>query len=189
MTSLKRSPKLIKNYGAKIISYGLIALGIVLVVAVAIIRPNKSFSKDLFNYSQNPKLTNFSSPFSQSITITESKPSYIEFRFEDDSIEKHRYVVTLAHDSKTIFEYEYAGTSIFRIPIDDKGLKPDDVVNLEVKCLDSCEDVKINLYDIDGKKYPKMLIAGFGQDISMYWYGAFAAAIGLTLLPLSKEQK
>lgn len=189
MTSLKRSPKLIKNYGAKIISYGLIILGIILLIAIAIIRPIKSFPKDAFDYPQNPELTTFSSPFSQSITITGSRPSYIEFRFEDDSIERHPYAVTLTHNSKTIFEYEYAGDDTFRIPIDDKDLKSDDTVDLEIKCLDSCKDVKINLYDVDGEKHPKILVASSGQDISLYWYGVFAIVVGLTLLPLSKEQK
>lgn len=183
--------EVIKKNHKKIVSYTLIILGIIALIIIAIIRPIKPFPKEIYNYNLSPKLSEINSSLAQNITIPDSNPAFLELRFEDDSINQYSYTITLAHNSEIIFEHLYNNeqSNIIRIPTSEVNLQKDDVVNLEINCIDSCKNAKINLYDIDGKLYPKILIAYYKQDISLYWYGVFLITVGFTLLPLSKESR
>ena len=183
--------ELIKKHYKKIISYGLIVFGIIVLAVIFITRPTKVVFENLYNYSASPTLSKIKFPFSQDIHITKNNPSFIELRFEDDSINQYQYTITLTHGSDVIFEHHYADeiSNIVRFPVSDADLKIDDTVNLKIQCTNKCENAKIALYDADGEKRPKTLIAFQKQDISFYWYGMFPIVVGLALLPLSKEKK
>ena len=183
--------ELVKKHYKKIISYGLVVFGIMILAAIFIIRPSRIIFKEIYNYPATPEISKINFPLLETITIDNPDLSFIELRFEDESINQYQYKITLAHDSETLFEHQYANeiSNIIRMPISNENLASGDKIQLKLQCVDHCENAKIAMYDIDGEKHPKILTASYKPDISFYWYGFFPIVVGLTLLPFSKEKE
>ena len=182
---------IIKQHYKKIISIGLIIFGLIILIIIIVVRPTKTIFKEVYNYNQPPTLTNIDFPFSQDIQISSSDLSFLEIRFEDDSINQYQYTITITHNSDILFEHTYIDekSNIIRLPLDTKNLKNNDIITFNINCLTSCKNAKINLYETEDGKHPKVLLVYHKSDISLFWYSIFPIALGLTLIPLSGEKK
>lgn len=182
---------LIKKHYQKIISYGLIALGALLIIFTLIRQPQKMSIQEIYDHNNEPTLSKISFPYSIEISTTTDKISYIELYFGDDSINQHKYTVSVLKDSKSLFEHTYINeeSNIVQLPLVESDVKPNDNIVINISCKDSCENVKFELYDTPKGQLPKIGIASTSTDYRYLWLGSFLLAVGLTLYPLTKRTR
>ena len=182
---------LIKNHYQKIISYGLIAIGLLSAFFVFILKPQRAATQELYNYGSDSTLTKISFPYSKQIPITVSNIDYIEIVFGDDSINQHEYSISASKENETLFEHAYINeqSNAVRIPLSSSNLQPSDNITIQITCRSSCNDVYFTTYNTKDGAFPKAFLVSSRNDYRYLWYSAFLVAIGLTLIPLIKEKK
>lgn len=183
--------ELIKKHYQKIIAYGLIILGIIAFFLVLIIKPPKIVLQDVHDYTGSPSLSNVSFPLNYEVKIASDNAIFIQLLFGDDSINLYDYNVTVTNKDQVVFEHLYDNetSNIIRLPLDEAIPNQGDTLSITIDCKEDCKDVKMELYDIDGQKIPRLLEGYQKRDLGFFWYSAFLIAVGLTLLPLAKERK
>ncbi|MBR3137741.1 hypothetical protein IKG41_00075 [Candidatus Saccharibacteria bacterium] len=181
----------IKKHHKAIIAYTIIAFGIFALIAILIVKPSRIILEEAYSFNQKPKLKTIEFPFSQTVNVPDKKLSFLELRFEDDSINQYQYTVTTTYKSTPVFSHVYDNeiSNIIRIPIDYSIIEPIEggVFDIRIDCEGTCKNAKIELYDIDGTPTIKSLYGYQKVDYGLLWYGLFPIAIGLTLLPLTKR--
>ena len=183
--------EIIRNHYQSIISYGIILLGLIVTIILLVIRPSRIVLTEAYTYNQKPELQSIKLPFSQTIEFPEDNPSFIELRFGDDSINQYQYTVTATYESTPFFNHTYNNevSNIIRIPIDYSVIEPTPGHNIIIRidCKETCEDIQLELYNINDTQTIKTLYGLRKADYGLLWYGLFPIAIGLTLLPLTKK--
>ena len=183
---------LIKKYHKKIITYSFFLLGVLSIIIIFLLHPQKTSIQTSLNYdSMESELTEISFPFIQDIPINTTNPDYLELYFGDDSINNHDYTITASQNNQTLFQHTYINeqSNIIRIPTADNNLQPNDTVTIRISCEDSCPNTQFKLYDIDHHPTLKTAQASHSADYRYYWYSLFLIVIGLTLIPFTKENK
>lgn len=184
--------ELIKKYYQKFISYGLITFGVIIFMAILVIRPSRLILQETDNYNQKAELKSVNFPFSQSIKIPAENISFLELRFGNDSINQYQYTITATHESNIIFSHTYINeiSNIVRIPIDATiKLNPYETIDIKIDCKEDCKKAKFDLYNIDSKESVETLYGFRKTDFGLLWYGLFPVTLGFTLLPLIKKGK
>lgn len=183
--------ELIKKHYQTIISYGIILFGIVVLIAIFIVKPSRTILEEAYTYNQKPELTTIEFPFLQTLKVPNNKPSFIELRFGNDSINQYQYTITATYESTLFFNHVYDGeiSNIIRIPIDYSIVDPvqDNNITIRIDCSNACKNTQLELYSINGAQTIKTLYGFQKVDYGLLWYGLFPIAIGLTLLPLTKK--
>ena len=184
--------ELIKKNYQQFISYGLIIIGLLVLITTIIIKPTRIVLEETHTYDQKPKLTEMKFPFSQTIKVPDNKLSFLELHFGNDSIDQYQYTITATYESKVFFTHTYKKeySSNVRIPIDYSIVEPTqgNTISIDINCEDTCKNVQFDLYDSDGTKSIKALYGFQKINYGPFWYGFFPIAIGLTLLPLAKKR-
>ena len=183
--------ELIKKYYQKIITYGIIVIGLLSALFVFVLKPQRSVTQELYNYNSNPTLTKISFPYSQQIPISVSNLDYIEIVFSDDHINKYQYTISAHKDSDILFKHTYINEhfNAVRIPLSNTGLQPTDVVTIQVSCETLCNNISFVTYNTEDGLLPKIFLVSNHTDYRYLWYTAFLITVGLTLIPLTKETK
>lgn len=181
---------LIKKHYQKILSFGLVIVGIIAFIFVLILHPQKVSVTEAYDSNTDPKLTEISFPFSQDIPINTAQIDYLEVYFGDDSINNYEYTVSVTKNHETLFEHTYTDetSNIIRIPLAEINLVPNnDIITLQISCDHSCSNTQFELYGTKDSSSLKTLIFSHSTDYRYFWYSIFPILIGLTLIPLTKE--
>ena len=182
---------IIKNRYQRLISYGIVLFGILVFFIILFIKPSRIILEEAYNYDQKPEVKNITFPFSQIIKTPNNSPSFIELRFGHDSINKHQYAITATYESILFFNHVYKDevSNIVRIPIDNSIIAPvpNNNIIISIDCINTCENTKMELYNIEGAQTIKTFYGLRKVDYGLLWYGLFPIAIGFTLLPLTKK--
>ena len=182
--------ELIKKHYQKIICYGLIFLGIIALMFTIIARPQKTSVTEAYDSNADPRLIGISFPFSQEIPITATPIDYLELYFGDDSINNYEYTISVTKEHETLFEHTYIDetSNIIRIPLTEANLTPNSNITLQISCSHSCPNTQFELYKTKNSQSLKTVIVSHSTDYRYFWYSIFPILIGLTLIPLTKEQ-
>ena len=180
---------LIKKHYRAIISYSLIVIGVIIFIAILIIKPQQTFIKDADQFSKkDAETTKVELPFVQEYTLTASNPPFLEIYLgKDTTILDYNFQLSVKKDGAILFSHDYIHelSNIIRVPLPEDGLSSGDILTITFSSSNTSE-VKLETYGNDNLK---ILEANRRDNLSYCWYGVFAIVVGLTLLPLSKGER
>ncbi len=179
--------EIVTKHIKSIISYGLIAFGILSCLFIFVKKPTKTDIVGTTKFDMIAPSSEISLPFSQEYELSNNSPLFLEVRFGDDSINKHSYTIRMNCNDEMLFEHTYTNeiSNIIRLPLGkniDKGSK----IVLSISCNDgACQDVRA----VQNEGKLNILEGVQKMDLRYYWYSAFIFTVGLTLLVFAKEEE
>lgn len=201
MKKLQRIFYYIKRNWQKLFCYGLIMMGILLFMVVLIRKPYKSNNNLLYpNNIKGEKIVG-TFPLKQHVKVKDDNLYGMYLYFGTNEINKFPYEVTLKDTSGKVyfkhkFNLDYEPNIVYmQFPLIKKSNNKEFVVTVDCE---SCNNVKLNYLK---KKKNDSYIENvndmtlrvsydyYTKNNSYYWYSILSIVIGVTLLPLAKEEK
>ena len=183
-----------KQYVPSIIVYGLIILGILIIIAIFIIKPQKTIEVETVKDISYTDITPIKFPVTEEVHLSPNA-QYIELRLGNNVNLEHPASLKIEGfiEDKSVLEYEYEnfGSNAIAIPTlsPDINLSESPTLTLHLTCSKNCNDNDLRIFNINNESHPQIILGESKVSYTNIWYGAFCIIVGLTLMPLLNKRK
>ena len=200
MEWLKRGQKYLLKYHEKLFCYLLIFLGILLLIIVLIVHPQKTNNIYLYDNTIEVEKKIATFPIVQHIKVSQDNAYGMFLFFGSDDINRYPYKITLKDmDGKEYFKHDFnldyeSNIVYMQFPIIKKSKDKEFIVTVDCQ---ECNNVKLgyrksigkDVYVENDNEVLGMSVNYYVKNNSFYWYSILSITIGFVLLPLAKEEK
>ena len=183
-----------KQYVPSIIVYGLIILGILIIIAIFIIKPQKTVGIETIKNISYTDITPIQFPVSEDIQLSPDT-KYIELRFGNNVNLEHPASIKIEGyiNNQLVLEYSYKnfGSNTIAIPPPTSNVNLSELptLTLRLTCSENCDDNDLRIFNVNDESHPQIILGETKTDYTYIWYGAFCIIVGLTLMPLLNRRK